>query len=160
MWKCPKCTEDVEDDFEDCWNCGTNKNGSPPENQFEFDAAKAEASESLEVVVEHSKTIGVVFTVIGLLLVVFGALRWDSTASQLLRAYDRTDFIGIVLFTIGGLALVAGLSPLVSSSVSKKSSHVTTSVEDRLRLLDELHSKQLISDSEYQQRRQDIVTSL
>ncbi len=27
MWACPKCGESVEDDFEVCWSCGTNRAG-------------------------------------------------------------------------------------------------------------------------------------
>jgi hypothetical protein len=28
MWKCPKCSEGVEDSYEVCWNCGTAKDGT------------------------------------------------------------------------------------------------------------------------------------
>jgi hypothetical protein len=31
MWKCPACGEDVEDDFNVCWNCQRGKDGSLPE---------------------------------------------------------------------------------------------------------------------------------
>jgi len=34
MWKCPKCSESVEDSFDSCWNCGTGKDGSPPPANF------------------------------------------------------------------------------------------------------------------------------
>jgi hypothetical protein len=27
MWPCPKCREDVVDDFDVCWNCGTTRDG-------------------------------------------------------------------------------------------------------------------------------------
>lgn len=27
MWTCPKCGEGVEDDFEICWSCGSNREG-------------------------------------------------------------------------------------------------------------------------------------
>jgi uncharacterized protein (DUF983 family) len=27
MWTCPKCLEDVDDDFDVCWQCGTNVDG-------------------------------------------------------------------------------------------------------------------------------------
>jgi hypothetical protein len=27
MWTCPKCRERVEDGFDVCWNCGTNREG-------------------------------------------------------------------------------------------------------------------------------------
>ena len=30
MWICKNCGEDVEDDFDVCWNCQFDKNGSPP----------------------------------------------------------------------------------------------------------------------------------
>lgn len=28
MWKCPGCGEDVEDDFDVCWNCQHSKDGT------------------------------------------------------------------------------------------------------------------------------------
>jgi hypothetical protein len=28
MWKCKKCKEQVEDQFDACWNCGTNRNSA------------------------------------------------------------------------------------------------------------------------------------
>jgi hypothetical protein len=30
MWKCSKCDEECEDTFDSCWNCGTERGGSPP----------------------------------------------------------------------------------------------------------------------------------
>ena len=27
-WKCPKCCEEVEDQFDECWNCGTARPGT------------------------------------------------------------------------------------------------------------------------------------
>ena len=30
MWKCINCAEQIEDDFETCWNCGFDKDGTPP----------------------------------------------------------------------------------------------------------------------------------
>jgi hypothetical protein len=27
MWKCPRCGEGVEDDFDVCWSCGSNREG-------------------------------------------------------------------------------------------------------------------------------------
>ena len=29
MWKCPKCAEECEDNFDRCWSCGTGRDGSP-----------------------------------------------------------------------------------------------------------------------------------
>lgn len=34
MWKCKKCNETVDDEFDSCWNCGTGKDGSPPQDSF------------------------------------------------------------------------------------------------------------------------------
>ena len=34
MWKCPKCKEDCEDNFDSCWSCGTGRDGSPPAEPF------------------------------------------------------------------------------------------------------------------------------
>jgi hypothetical protein len=28
MWTCPKCSEQLEDDFDNCWNCGTDTSGA------------------------------------------------------------------------------------------------------------------------------------
>ena len=30
MWKCPKCKEESEDNFDSCSSCGTGRDGSPP----------------------------------------------------------------------------------------------------------------------------------
>ena len=34
MWKCPNCREEVEDNFDVCWNCQTGKDGTVPETYF------------------------------------------------------------------------------------------------------------------------------
>jgi predicted lipid-binding transport protein (Tim44 family) len=30
MWTCLKCRENIEDQFDTCWHCGTKRDGSPP----------------------------------------------------------------------------------------------------------------------------------
>ena len=43
MWNCQKCGEQVEDQFDTCWKCGTPKAGAPPtstENPGDNGAAK------------------------------------------------------------------------------------------------------------------------
>ena len=37
MWKCKNCGEEIEDTFDACWNCGTGKDGTQPENTEIFD---------------------------------------------------------------------------------------------------------------------------
>jgi hypothetical protein len=34
MWKCPKCKEESEDNFDSCWSCGTARDGAPPSEPF------------------------------------------------------------------------------------------------------------------------------
>lgn len=41
MWICKKCNEESEDTFDSCWNCGTDVDGSVPQNPHEFIAAKS-----------------------------------------------------------------------------------------------------------------------
>jgi hypothetical protein len=31
MWLCPNCSEECEDNFDRCWNCGTEQEGTSPE---------------------------------------------------------------------------------------------------------------------------------
>jgi uncharacterized membrane protein YidH (DUF202 family) len=105
--------------------------------------------------------------VVGILLFVFGAIQWSSAESQLRRAFGQTDGLGLFLFLAGGASLLYGVlsglgilpgSP--SGSTVASPSPPVTSVEERLRLLDELRSKQLLSDSEYEQKKRDIIGSL
>ena len=34
MWKCSKCKEESEDNFDSCWSCGTARDGTPPAEPF------------------------------------------------------------------------------------------------------------------------------
>ena len=36
-WVCANCKETNEGEFEQCWNCGTSADGSPPERAFQHD---------------------------------------------------------------------------------------------------------------------------
>ncbi len=104
----------------------------------------------------------IVLGVLGILLIVFGAMQWSSAASQIQRAFGQADLLAISLFVSGGVALLIGLAISIASSGSVANSPppVTNSVEERLRQLDKLHSQHLISDPEYEQRRKDIIASL
>lgn len=39
MWTCPKCSSEVEDTFEVCWNCGTTREGVEDPNFVRADEA-------------------------------------------------------------------------------------------------------------------------
>lgn len=43
MWKCKSCGQDVENTFDECPNCGTGKNWTPPADVQSFDAAEPES---------------------------------------------------------------------------------------------------------------------
>lgn len=46
---CPNCGEPFEDGFNECWKCGTGKDGSPPKEAKPFeDGAKGTAEQRLE----------------------------------------------------------------------------------------------------------------
>jgi cell division protein FtsW (lipid II flippase) len=32
MWRCPKCNENIEDQFDSCWNCTSTELREPPPN--------------------------------------------------------------------------------------------------------------------------------
>ncbi len=36
MWKCKNCGEEVEDNFEICWNCSSNKDGTKTSKTDEY----------------------------------------------------------------------------------------------------------------------------
>lgn len=48
MWKCKNCNEDVEDNFDNCWNCGSDKSGNTlsEKEQTVFEENKKDDSES------------------------------------------------------------------------------------------------------------------
>ena len=61
MWTCAKCGEEVEEDFEVCWNCGAAKDGGAPADEEEFERAK-ESVEAVEtewagVRIDYRKTV-------------------------------------------------------------------------------------------------------
>lgn len=56
MWKCPKCGETVEDDFDACWKCQRPKDGTETQvegtgkisrNRVEDDKPQAELTSSV-----------------------------------------------------------------------------------------------------------------
>ncbi len=66
MWKCQKCKEECEDNFDSCWSCGTGRDGTPP------DAARAsawwtrpESEETLDITGTTNSSEKVVLRLIG-----------------------------------------------------------------------------------------------
>jgi len=46
MWTCPKCSEEIDDEFDVCWNCGTDTEGNV---DSEFETADAATNEPIIV---------------------------------------------------------------------------------------------------------------
>jgi hypothetical protein len=149
MRRCPTCQIDIVDDAAAyCDSCG-----------FDF-VTSPSTSNSDGSVVNSAREPGIIIGGIGLLLLIFGALRWNSAESQLARAFGQTDGLGIMLLLGGGIGLVLGLYlgfaiiPAPVAPVSPKS------VEERIRQLNGLRSNNLITDVEYDQRKREILASL
>lgn len=105
---------------------------------------------------------GVVIGIAGLLLLLFGALQWSSIGSQVARAAGQTDGLGIALLLAGAAGVIVGGYAVLSVSQPSAAPQPTSSrsVEERLRQLDELRSKNLITDAEHAQRKSEIIASL
>jgi len=150
MKRCPACQIDIVDDSTTyCEPCG-------------FDFVNAPSTSAADGrVVNSARQSGIVIGGIGFLVLVFGALRWNSVGSQLARELGQTDGLGILLLLGGGIGLLWGLylafatdpAPLAAPVVPK-------SAEERIRQLNELRSNNLISDVEYEQQKRDIIASL
>ena len=48
MWECQQCGEKIEDIFDVCWNCGTGKDGSSPDDSFLLERKTGESVTALE----------------------------------------------------------------------------------------------------------------
>jgi hypothetical protein len=107
---------------------------------------------------------GAVIGIIGFVLLVLGALRWNSMESQFTRAFGETDGLGITLLFAGGAGLAFGgyvfFSPRTVSTAAPAPPDAVPSIEARLRQLDDLRSKNLISDAQYEERKRNIIASI
>ena len=154
-----------------CQSCGTT-NAANRDACFScgkpFAANAASSASSSLAGYQGSSILGIG----GILLIVFGTLRWNSAASQVRRLFGQTDGLATFLFVSGAVALIFALvyrlSMFDTTSVPGTNTPIepspaepsNKSVEPRLRTLDDLRSKQLISGTEYQERKNAIVASL
>ena len=100
MWKCTKCGELVEDDFEVCWNCGTSSEGVEDPEFRRADQIPVEEmgsdrpSPSREPVLDESTAICEMSNEVG---------RETSESSTLScpRCYLDLDFLGAKSFHEG-----------------------------------------------------------
>lgn len=137
---------------DDCWRVVTEE-GSVGESP----SAQIRASSP-----DTTRQAGGVVGVIGILLLVFGAIRWNSLASQIARGFGGSDGVGLLLLLAGAAAVAIGSWHYFDASSARGNlpSAVSRSAEDRIRQLDDLRSKHLITDAEFEQRKKDIIASL
>ena len=113
-----------------------------------------------------SREMATVVSIIGILLLILGAFRWNSIESQLMRGFGRSDGLAVLLLLAGTAGLVVGSWALLSrgsmdsSAASGVSAGHGISAEERLRQLRDLRAQDLITDDEYRQRKENIVSTL
>lgn len=122
MWKCAACGEQVEDQFEACWNCSTSKDGRPQTDSKDEDT---EPEEAAPFVVQNSPS---------------GGLPDDRSARQsaprgalAMRAQARYEDAYLVARAVVGfgrllkvLGVLAGVLVLVASMALSKGTGDTT----------------------------------
>jgi hypothetical protein len=153
--ECPSCGVRTATGEANCVGCGRPVAGDWPAGRPVVTESRAETGAKK----------GAAIAVIGLMLLLFGALRWSSMESQLIRAFGGSGGLGAALLLAGALGIVVGASlyfsrPSGSEGPSAVSPAPAPSVEARLRQLDELRSKGLITDADYEQRKREILAAL
>ena len=174
MWTCKKCSEENEDTFDSCWNCQTERSDGhppaaspitdePPEKQlFVEDAIAASVSSTLNQS-SVRRAVAVVIAAIGLVLIIIGIASLNSLESQFKRGLGGSDEVATILFLVGIPALLGGLFFAIATPGSKATNHQSndsTDTETRLRRLQDLRQKNLISRAEYEQQRKQILNNL
>ena len=110
MWKCKKCDEEQQDNFEVCWRCGRTPDGSVPENFEAFQTMKKEADKvNYTSTCATSRTIAILVSFVGWIVVGIGILIFIASLTKESSNDGRFDLKGLLLFqevVISGLVLV------------------------------------------------------
>jgi hypothetical protein len=166
--KCTKCATSISESHTQPWctKCGEAFSKDFQEGLPALVALRARAKSVSELnagpVESQPPAIGGILGAAGAALVIWGMFRWNSAESQLIRLLGQPDSMLLTLFIVGGCAVVAAIALGMSPKATPTSSPVAAieSVEDRLRRLQDLKEKQLISDSEFEERKRQIIGSL
>lgn len=168
MWKCPKCAEESEDTFDSCWNCQTERPGSPrvtataasDDDPFEPAAPDLPPS-NLERRAALPPFGPILAAALGGLCIILGVVQLNSAGSQLTRAFGGRDDTATTLIVIGFVLLLGGLLAFaLRRGASPKDSAQSDAPEQRLSRIEELRRKGLISKPEYQRLRSEILKQL
>lgn len=171
--RCPKCSTSIATSSTESW-CTKCGEALPSEIQEQMPALVAlRARITIEThnlkpqapIQTSSVSPGLVFAIISLFLLGWGVIRWNSVDSQIVRGVGGQDGLAVSLFIGGALlmigAVVSGVTsspPATPTPVSESPAQLST--EDRLRRLQDLHAKSLISDTEFAERKSDILGSI
>jgi uncharacterized membrane protein len=169
MWICKKCSEENEDTFDSCWSCQAERSdGSAPPIPTPDESPEPEATVPAHVTsaLTHPsvrRAVAVVIAAIGLVLIIIGITSLNSIESQLQRRFGGSDDVATVLLVIGILALLAGLFfaiAMPASNSADRRDSASEHTETRLRRLQDLRQKGVITRAEYEQRRTQILSKL
>lgn len=59
MWKCKKCSEKIEDEFDICWNCGADKEGAVSDKDVVAQIKTAKIEQKQERIEEKKNQVSV-----------------------------------------------------------------------------------------------------
>ena len=171
MWKCPKCAEESEDTFDSCWNCQTERPGSPrvtataANDDDPFEPATPDLPPSNLERRASLPPFGLIIAgalgALGGLCIILGVVQLNSAGSQFTRAIGGRDDTATTLIVIGFVLLLGGLLAFaLRRTTSPTDSAQSDTPEQRLSRIEELRSKGLISKPEYQRLRSEILKQL
>jgi len=100
MWKCPKCKEESEDNFDSCWSCGTARDGAPAAEPFTKVSPVPSSVSSASKIGGSS---------------VMSRYTDAYRVARVVTAFGAT--VKIIAFIIGGVILLAGCAAASQSGM-------------------------------------------
>ncbi|MBL0202374.1 MAG: hypothetical protein IPP81_20115 [Chitinophagaceae bacterium] len=126
MWTCKNCNEDVEDNFDLCWNCGFDKLGNKTVDTSQevlFKANKEEISNLKEQKVINTKNdknaLGLILVVIGVVLIIIAQNINTEYQDYTGRFIEDSTKKNIFLYSGIGLLLIGGIKAANTFTKSK-----------------------------------------
>lgn len=111
MWTCTNCNEQLEDNFDSCWKCGTAQDGSPP--PVNFVEKKQNKSQRVDPDGKKPATyIKAASFLIGVSLLLFGSLYTSESIGY-------TILVAIICILLVSVSLLLAIASLVSNERSK-----------------------------------------
>ncbi|NOR44801.1 MAG: hypothetical protein GQ534_04375 [Candidatus Delongbacteria bacterium] len=115
MWKCKNCEEEVEDNFEVCWNCGSNKDGTKTESNNEFEKQKKDSA-SKHPISGSLKVIGALMKILGFVVAIYFLITF--------RGIDIFSYIFVpiivIIFNYALGMICVGIAEILNLNYSAK----------------------------------------